>query len=269
MALVPSRAARDAKRVLAVSLIRNDVLAATVTSLVFQSNIVPQGSAYALHTYRTQSVDVPLGGANDWVVALSATSPVSACRSPLAMRDEPEVRSDDEEDEAEPFTLDEYEHSLVMALEGVRPAFERPKFGRTATDSVVRYRAALRAADTSDAHHDDCVRVFESVTEQLVVPVSVVIETSFLIERHLGPAAESAFLGSLVPAGLAVEQLDAADLVRMAELPAQYADLPLGAVDASVVAVAERLGVITLLTIDRRHFSVVRPRHADAFSLLP
>jgi len=68
---------------------------------------------------------------------------------------------------------------------------------------------------------------------------------------------------------LAGEQLDAADLVRMAELPAQYADLPLGAVDASVVAVAERLGVITLLTIDRRHFSVVRPRHADAFSLLP
>ena len=55
----------------------------------------------------------------------------------------------------------------------------------------------------------------------------------------------------------------------MAELPAQYADLPLGAVDASVVAVAERLGVITLLTIDCRHFSVVRPRHADAFSLLP
>ena len=78
-----------------------------------------------------------------WVVALSATSPVSACRSLLAMRDEPEVRSDDEEDEAEPFTLDEYEHSLVMALEGVRPAFERPKFGRTATDSVVPCNGAL------------------------------------------------------------------------------------------------------------------------------
>jgi hypothetical protein len=125
------------------------------------------------------------------------------------------------------------------------------------------------AADGSDAHHDAGVMVFEHTTEQLVVPVSVVIETSFLIERHLGPAAESAFLGSLVPGGLVVEPLGPGDLERMAELVSTYADLPLGAVDASVVAVAERLGATTLLTIDRRHFSVVRPRHANAFTLLP
>jgi uncharacterized protein len=49
------------------------------------------------------------------------------------------------------------------------------------------------AADTSDSHHQECVRAFEEATEQLVVPVSVVIETCFLIERHLGPLAEAAF----------------------------------------------------------------------------
>lgn len=49
----------------------------------------------------------------------------------------------------------------------------------------------------------------------------------------------------------------------------QYADLPLGSVDASVVAVVGRLGVTTVMTIDRRHFTVVRPRHVDAFTLLP
>jgi uncharacterized protein len=125
------------------------------------------------------------------------------------------------------------------------------------------------AADGSDAHHDACVEVFEHSTDQLVVPVSVVIETSFLIERHLGPAAESAFLGSFVPGGLVVEHLGPGDLERMAELVSTYADLPLGAVDASVVALAERLGTTTLLTIDRLHFSVVRPRHANAFTLLP
>jgi len=99
--------------------------------------------------------------------------------------------------------------------------------------------------------------------------VSVVIETSFLIERHLGSAAESAFLGSLEPSGLVIEHLGTADLERMAELVSTYAGMPLGAVDASVVAVAERLGAITLLTIDRRHFSVVRPRHTDVFTLFP
>jgi predicted nucleic acid-binding protein len=40
-------------------------------------------------------------------------------------------------------------------------------------------------------------------------------------------------------------------------------------VDASVVAAAERLAVTELATVDRRHFGVVRPRHAEAFVLLP
>jgi hypothetical protein len=52
------------------------------------------------------------------------------------------------------------------------------------------------AADASDAHHDACSKLFEDCTDRLVVPVSVVIETSFLIERHLGAAAEAAFLKS-------------------------------------------------------------------------
>jgi predicted nucleic acid-binding protein len=54
------------------------------------------------------------------------------------------------------------------------------------------------AADVHDAHHAACVAEFENATEQLVVPVSVLIETSFLIERNLGPRAEAAFLSSLV-----------------------------------------------------------------------
>jgi uncharacterized protein len=125
------------------------------------------------------------------------------------------------------------------------------------------------AADTSDSRHRACVAVFEETSEQLVVPVSVIIETCFLIERHLGPLAEAAFITSLRPSGLIVESLSETDLERMAALITTYADLPLGAVDASVIAVAERLGVAAVLTIDRRHFSVVRPRHIEAFTLLP
>jgi predicted nucleic acid-binding protein len=50
---------------------------------------------------------------------------------------------------------------------------------------------------------------------------------------------------------------------------AKYADLPLGTVDASVVAAAERLDLRTIATFDRRHFGVVRPRHLDSFELVP
>jgi len=70
--------------------------------------------------------------------------------------------------------------------------------------------------------------------------------------------------GDLVP-----EQVAPADWLRIAEFVAAYRDLPLGTVDASVVAVAERLGTRTIATLDRRHFSVVRPGHVAAFDLVP
>lgn len=49
----------------------------------------------------------------------------------------------------------------------------------------------------------------------------------------------------------------------------QYRDLGLGTVDAAVVTAAERLDVATVATLDRRHFDVVRPRHVDAFEIVP
>ena len=55
----------------------------------------------------------------------------------------------------------------------------------------------------------------------------------------------------------------------MAELVETYVDMPLGGADASVVAIAERLGETTIATLDRRHFGVVRPAHATAFELVP
>jgi uncharacterized protein len=50
---------------------------------------------------------------------------------------------------------------------------------------------------------------------------------------------------------------------------ARYRDLPLGTVDASVVAAAERLEVTEIAATDRRHFDVVRPAHVDTFEVLP
>lgn len=62
--------------------------------------------------------------------------------------------------------------------------------------------------------------------------------------------------------------MQAADWVRAAELIRQYADMRLGLVAASVVAIAERLGVTTIATLDRRDFAVVRPAHCDGFELV-
>jgi predicted nucleic acid-binding protein len=111
--------------------------------------------------------------------------------------------------------------------------------------------------------------LLESHPGPLVVPTLVVTEAAYLISTRLGADAEVRFLGDLAAGAFAVEPVAPADWLRIAELVSRYRDLPLGTVDASVVATAERLGIVEVATVDRRHFGVVRPGHADAFVLLP
>ena len=49
----------------------------------------------------------------------------------------------------------------------------------------------------------------------------------------------------------------------------KYGDFPLGGAYASIGALAERLGIETIVTLDDRHFRALRPRHRQAFRLLP
>lgn len=125
------------------------------------------------------------------------------------------------------------------------------------------------AADSSDSHHAASVAVFERGDLDFVVPALVIAEVSYLVERRRGPLAEAAFIHALAHLGAEVEAPTTVDLIRMAELVKQYADFPLGATDASIVALAERLGTDLIVTLDRRHFGAVRPRHCPAFRLLP
>lgn len=122
-----------------------------------------------------------------------------------------------------------------------------------------------------DDDHRACVDLFSSAHlagEQLVVPSFVVPEVCYLIQREAGAKVEAAFVRSLAAGDFAVADCELV-LERIAELMEKYADLPLGVADASVVAVAEEFGVREVATLDRRHFNVVRPRHTNAFTLLP
>ena len=102
-----------------------------------------------------------------------------------------------------------------------------------------------------------------------MAPTLVVTEVAYLVGTRLGSEAEVRFVGDLASGDLQVEPVAASDWLRIAELVHTYRDLPLGTVDASVVATCERLGVTTVATIDRRHFTVVRPNHCDRLNILP
>ncbi|MFM7537937.1 MAG: type II toxin-antitoxin system VapC family toxin [Acidimicrobiales bacterium] len=97
----------------------------------------------------------------------------------------------------------------------------------------------------------------------------VVAETAYLIDRQLGASAEAGFFRSIAAGDVLVEALTATDYARIADLVERYGDLPLGGSDASLVALAERLGAVKVATLDQRHFRVVRPRHVEALTLVP
>jgi predicted nucleic acid-binding protein len=102
-----------------------------------------------------------------------------------------------------------------------------------------------------------------------MVPALVVTEVSYLLGDRIGPHAELAFARSIGAGELVVEPVLERDWARIEELIEQYLDLPLGIVDASVVALAERHEVDTIATLDHRHFGTVKPRHVSGFTLVP
>ncbi|HLN16779.1 MAG TPA: PIN domain-containing protein [Acidimicrobiales bacterium] len=126
------------------------------------------------------------------------------------------------------------------------------------------------ATDANDPRHRECTEILDSLTStRLGVTVPVIVESSWLIECRLGQTAQATFLRSLTDGEIERFEMVDADWTSVVELIEGYADLGLGVVDASVVAIAERLGVTQIATLDRRHFSVVRPAHLPGFELLP
>lgn len=133
--------------------------------------------------------------------------------------------------------------------------------------AVVDAGPLYAVVNADDRDHERCLDVLARRDLQLVVPALVVAEVLYMIGRRMGSRQEAQFVRGLE--SFVVEGPAPAEWTRIGELVEQYADLPLGGTDASVVALAERIDARIVITIDRRHFPVVRPRHCDAFELLP
>jgi hypothetical protein len=124
-------------------------------------------------------------------------------------------------------------------------------------------------ADEGDEWHDRVRTFLEAYSPRLVVPITVLPEVSYLLSKFLGSPAEIRFVDSIHRGELLLEAVTRADLARSIEVMRRYADAEIGFVDASLVAVAERLRLTDVLTVDRKHFGMVRPRHCRTFSLHP
>ena len=126
----------------------------------------------------------------------------------------------------------------------------------------------VAAMNRGDPNHQRCAAMLAG-GEDFVVPGPVLVEVDYWLGKLVGPQAWADFVDDVVTGAYRVIHPSEGDLARAAELELAYADLRLGLVDATVIALCERLGETRVATLDHRHFAVVRPRHCTHLTLLP
>ncbi|MBA3543871.1 MAG: PIN domain-containing protein [Chthoniobacterales bacterium] len=109
----------------------------------------------------------------------------------------------------------------------------------------------------------------ENIHDPIVLPVPAITEVAYLLARDISNEAAADFVASLAATELTLETPVQEDYLRSAEILRQYSDAKLDFVDALIVVIAERLNITRLLTLDRRDFQLIRPRHCVSFELLP
>jgi predicted nucleic acid-binding protein len=123
--------------------------------------------------------------------------------------------------------------------------------------------------DRDEQLHDVCSGQITREEEAVIIPAPVMTEITYLVNRRLGAAMEVNYLRELLASDWAIEPMNRSDLARTLELLEMYASANLGFVDAATVAIAERLDVRRIYTLDPRDLALVRPAHTPAFELLP
>lgn len=122
--------------------------------------------------------------------------------------------------------------------------------------------------NSRDHHHLACSNLLRRERE-IYLPQSVLNEVCYLLTKVAGNYAAANFLQRIPRSKFLLISLSERDIERTAELLLKYADTRVDFVDASVVAIAERLNITRILTLDRRDFDIIRPRHVDHLELLP
>lgn len=120
----------------------------------------------------------------------------------------------------------------------------------------------------TDRNRQRCLRLLDTA-RIIYLPQSVLNEVCYFLTQMGGNQITANFLKQLPDTKFVLVPLEKWDIVRTAQILEKYADTRVDFVDATVMAVAERLQVTHILTLDRRDFSIIRPAHVAHFEILP
>lgn len=121
--------------------------------------------------------------------------------------------------------------------------------------------------NVDDAHHQSCLRASAGLPKPLLTVWPAVTEAMHILQR--APAAQDALAEMFERGAVRLLAMDANDLPRMRELMRKYSDLPMDFADAALVAGAEREGIRTIFTVDKKDFAIYRLHGRERFTILP
>mgnify|MGYP001351603119 CR=1 FL=1 len=123
--------------------------------------------------------------------------------------------------------------------------------------------------DPKNDQFDKVQSIAKIYMSQLIVPYVVLTEVTFLFNRDSGVWGVIQFLDRLLPMSLTYEILTPADFIRMREIMTDYRDAKFDFVDCGIMTLSERLAITQICTLDKRDFSIFRPKHVAHLYLLP
>ncbi len=123
--------------------------------------------------------------------------------------------------------------------------------------------------DRDSNRNQEVSQVARTFREQFLIPQVVLTEVVYLLKRDYGGRSAARFLGEFARTQPDLQDITIVDLKRAAEIMEQYANADFDFVDCCIMALAERLDITEICTLDQRDFSIFRPTHADYLEILP
>ena len=125
----------------------------------------------------------------------------------------------------------------------------------------------LAAFNQRDQHHAFAVAIMRQHNQPFVTTMAVMTEIMYLARARLGSHVQDKLFVMVERGDILVEQTTLNDFARVATLMQKYRDLPMDFADATLVALAERLGSKRIFTIDS-DFLLYRWQDKHAFDLI-
>jgi len=136
-------------------------------------------------------------------------------------------------------------------------------------EAIIDTSAIVGLVDKSCQQHKRISDLIKKTDFDLIVPSPIITEACYILNKKFGHNIEIKFLEEIISVNFYFEIIKFPDLARIVEILKKYSNLNIGYVDGAIVAIAERLKINRIITLDRKHFSTLLPLGFDYFEIYP